>query len=404
MIWAEKRATDGGTLQMEADYAYDAFGNRIQKAVDPDGAGEQGTETTRFGYDGWKVHQDAQGNETAFIGNENWDVWMDLNGSNQLQTRRQYLDAIDSVFARVSSAGAAAWYLAERLGSVRDVLNASGAVIDHIDYDGFGRKTNETNPANGDRFGYTGQEHDAITGFISMGNGRREYSVDIGRFVTEDPLGFGAGDVNLFRYVGNSPTFRTDPSGLKIYKFDKRGNQKHYWAFIYVPDNAVPPSEIKTYAAFTADEQKAVNMVQGNPPAEQELVELLNTINQSFVLPNIFLLDGFPWTQEFFGNHCVRWTNTIQDSLIANDRFGKHLVMRQVKLPWPPPEDQEHSVVLFKLKGGKTALGVDNGTLGGSDHIFDPAVEVGNMKVPKEARESLEKAWKAFIENKVGKK
>lgn len=34
-----------------------------------------------------------------------------------------------------------------------------------------------------------------------------------GSFVGEDPLGFGAGDANLYRYVFNSPTNYTDPSG-----------------------------------------------------------------------------------------------------------------------------------------------------------------------------------------------
>ena len=36
-----------------------------------------------------------------------------------------------------------------------------------------------------------------------------------GRFVSEDPLGFGAGDANLNRYVGNDPLNKTDPSGLE---------------------------------------------------------------------------------------------------------------------------------------------------------------------------------------------
>jgi hypothetical protein len=31
--------------------------------------------------------------------------------------------------------------------------------------------------------------------------------------MSEDPLGFGAGDSNLYRYAGNSPTNHTDPSG-----------------------------------------------------------------------------------------------------------------------------------------------------------------------------------------------
>jgi hypothetical protein len=36
----------------------------------------------------------------------------------------------------------------------------------------------------------------------------------IGRWTSEDPLLFDAGDPNLYRYVGNNPTNFTDPSGL----------------------------------------------------------------------------------------------------------------------------------------------------------------------------------------------
>jgi uncharacterized protein RhaS with RHS repeats len=40
------------------------------------------------------------------------------------------------------------------------------------------------------------------------------YSPTQGRFTTIDPTGFQAGDVNLYRFVGNDPTNRVDPSGL----------------------------------------------------------------------------------------------------------------------------------------------------------------------------------------------
>jgi RHS repeat-associated protein len=42
----------------------------------------------------------------------------------------------------------------------------------------------------------------------------RWYGPAIGRFFTPDPLTFAAGDANLYRYVVNSPTNLTDPSGL----------------------------------------------------------------------------------------------------------------------------------------------------------------------------------------------
>jgi hypothetical protein len=40
------------------------------------------------------------------------------------------------------------------------------------------------------------------------------YSPNVGRWLSQDPAGFDAGDANLYRYVNNMPTMRTDPSGL----------------------------------------------------------------------------------------------------------------------------------------------------------------------------------------------
>jgi hypothetical protein len=41
------------------------------------------------------------------------------------------------------------------------------------------------------------------------------YDPSIGRWLTEDPEGFQAGDPDLYRYVGNNATNLTDPSGLQ---------------------------------------------------------------------------------------------------------------------------------------------------------------------------------------------
>ncbi|MGL4551299.1 MAG: RHS repeat-associated core domain-containing protein [Gemmataceae bacterium] len=40
------------------------------------------------------------------------------------------------------------------------------------------------------------------------------YNPNLGRWLTQDPIGFDAGDQNIYRYVGNSPTNLVDPSGL----------------------------------------------------------------------------------------------------------------------------------------------------------------------------------------------
>ena len=39
--------------------------------------------------------------------------------------------------------------------------------------------------------------------------------LDVGRFISEDPLGFGGGDINLYAYVQNNPVNRIDPLGLQ---------------------------------------------------------------------------------------------------------------------------------------------------------------------------------------------
>lgn len=41
----------------------------------------------------------------------------------------------------------------------------------------------------------------------------RYYDPNVGRFISEDPIGFEGGDVNLYAYVGNNPVSWIDPSG-----------------------------------------------------------------------------------------------------------------------------------------------------------------------------------------------
>src|SRR5207244_1889905 len=94
--------------------------------------------------------------------------------------------------------------------SVRDIVNASSSVIDHVDYDGFGNAT-ETQPANGDRYKWTGRELDSETGL--QYNRARYFDPKSGRWTSQDPLGFGAGDANLYRYALNASTSLTDPQG-----------------------------------------------------------------------------------------------------------------------------------------------------------------------------------------------
>ena len=120
--------------------------------------------------------------------------------------------AVDEILARTSSGGTTAWYLTDKLGSVRDIVSTSGTELDHIVYDSFGNIVTETNATNGDRFKFAGMEYDSAT--EQYYDRARCYSSAAGRFLEEDPAGFGAGDCDLYRYVDNSPSNAVDPAGL----------------------------------------------------------------------------------------------------------------------------------------------------------------------------------------------
>jgi RHS repeat-associated protein len=185
-----RQTSDGSTNLMVTTYTYDVFGQRIQQDQWQSGVG---TATLRFAWSGGQI-------------------WADMDGMNTLVTRYLYGDNTDQLLAREASA-TAAWTLTDRLGSVRDVINSAGTVLDHVDYSGFGVITAETNSANRGRVAWTGREFDSLTGL--QNNRGRYYSPSGGKWWSEDPSGFAAGDTNLNRYVGNDTTNATDPTGLE---------------------------------------------------------------------------------------------------------------------------------------------------------------------------------------------
>jgi RHS repeat-associated protein len=69
----------------------------------------------------------------------------------------------------------------------------------------------QTNAAAGDRFLFQGREFDAEIALYYYR--ARYYDPALGRFISQDPMGFAAGDANLYRFVKNSPLNGTDPSG-----------------------------------------------------------------------------------------------------------------------------------------------------------------------------------------------
>ncbi len=75
------RKTNGTTIDLTVLYTYDAWGNRIAKSVDADGAGGGSAVVMKFALDGWNP------SKAGGIGQEAFDVRADLasNGYDWLQ-------------------------------------------------------------------------------------------------------------------------------------------------------------------------------------------------------------------------------------------------------------------------------------------------------------------------------
>jgi RHS repeat-associated protein len=125
-------------------------------------------------------------------------------------------------------------------------VNAStGALVQRLDYDEFGRVTLDSNPG-AQPFGFAGGIYDADTGLVRFG--ARDYDAEAGRWTGKDPVRFAGSPVNLFDYLddpvnsidltGLEPT--TDLGGGTTVRIDKphvAGQQEH--AHVRTPKGGV---------------------------------------------------------------------------------------------------------------------------------------------------------------------
>ncbi len=117
----------------------------------------------------------------------------------------------------LGSGGNTLWALSDHLGTVRDIADLNEttgitAIANHRKYNSFGALVSETNSAVDLIYGYTGKQLDDSTNL--QHNLNRWYDSALGQWISEDPIGFEAGDENLRRYVNNESTSLTDKLGL----------------------------------------------------------------------------------------------------------------------------------------------------------------------------------------------
>lgn len=165
---------------LTASFQYDASGKRINKTIN--GASKS------YLYNGANIAQELSGTiPTANL----------LNGG------------VDKVFTRTDASGTRT-PLTDGLGSTLGLADDAGTVQTQYTYDPFGNTTSTgTTSTNSSK--YTGREDDGTGLYYYRA---RYYAPSLQRFISEDPAGFGGGDVNLYAYVANDPVNFADPSGL----------------------------------------------------------------------------------------------------------------------------------------------------------------------------------------------
>lgn len=122
-----------------------------------------------------------------------------------LRSRRAVCGAVFVAAAMLAPSG--------HFSSPRLVINtSSGAVVQQMDYDAFGRVVVDTNPGF-QPFGFAGGLYDPLTGLVRFG--ARDYDAEIARWTAKDPIGFAAGDGNIFAYANTDPLNWRDPAGTE---------------------------------------------------------------------------------------------------------------------------------------------------------------------------------------------
>ena len=114
------------------------------------------------------------------------------------------------------------------------LTNASGTVQERIKYDAFGSVTwmdaaFATKSSSGYAWNrtFTGQVRDSELGLMLYRN--RYYSTGLGRFINRDPIGYLAGDTNLYRYCFNMPNGWLDPMGFGILDWFSPTAWSNWW-------------------------------------------------------------------------------------------------------------------------------------------------------------------------------
>jgi RHS repeat-associated protein len=187
LTWdARNRLVNLNELAATGSFAYDAFGRRSSRNIDG--------RFTQYTYDGLDFISET------------------TNGTPLSYLRSLFIDEILVGHGTES-------YIADALGSSVALTDPGGTIATQYIYEPFGNTATFGTPSD-NKVQYTGRENDAAGLYFYRA---RYYSPALHRFIGEDPLEAGRDIENLYAFVGNGPTARVDPTGLRAITFPQPG-------------------------------------------------------------------------------------------------------------------------------------------------------------------------------------
>ena len=206
---------DGQTKTKEVRYVYDVLGRRVQKQI-TDLVNAANSHRRSFGYDG---------QDLLFEFNESNDLLATYTHSGLRMDDILSADfTAKAVDAKRSKNDGSYFYLKDALGSVKEISDSQGNIVQQYAYSAFGELISvrdgsgvdiRSNPNIAPYFTYTARELDAESGLYYYR--ARYYDASVGRFLQVDPhpgvITHTLTFINKYIYVTNNPLKLVDPSG-----------------------------------------------------------------------------------------------------------------------------------------------------------------------------------------------
>jgi RHS repeat-associated protein len=184
------------------------FENRLIKVALPNGT----VNTFTYNGDGQRVErQDSKG---TLI--EVWDgqkILLETDGMNSTQVIYTLSPALYGDIVSQRRLGVSRYFVFDPLGSASRLTDGNQNVTDSYLFKAFGESLLAAGPTT-NPFGFMGRLGYYFDPDLTRFTVRaRVYAPGFARWISQDPIGFWGGDVNLSRYVGNRPTKGADPRG-----------------------------------------------------------------------------------------------------------------------------------------------------------------------------------------------